>query len=98
MIRDIAADLRAVLPSTVRVQVRQRWCLYLASGAREVRLTRQRAEALLRSLPALPCAASEDIVAALMPHPKRRIQRAMARLRGQKKTGSRRMGVTQSAT
>lgn len=81
MIRDIAADLRAVLPSTVCVQVRHRWCLYLAIGKREVRLTGQQAEVLLRTLPALPCAASEDIAVALMPHPKRRIQRAMARLR-----------------
>jgi hypothetical protein len=68
MIRDIAADLRAVLPSTVRVQVRHRWCLYLAIGKREVRLTGRQADVLLRTLPTLPCAASEDIVATLLPH------------------------------
>lgn len=79
MIREIAADLRIMLPRSVRVLVADGH-LYLTHKGQTLRLSSAQGEALLRQLPAVPGRASERLIETRMAHPTRRIRVALRSL------------------
>ena len=84
MIREIVADLRLMLPARCRVSQRNGWILLQIPDA-TIRLRPARAETLIARLPITPSQRSISVVEAIcLPphqHPKRRIMRALAKLR-----------------
>lgn len=80
MIRDVAADLSGVLPSSVAVVVRH-GAIFLRHDGRVLRLTATAGDALLRRLPTLPGRASLDVIEDAMGPPVWRMRRALRRLR-----------------
>ena len=80
MLTDIVADLRDLLPRSVRVDV-QHTHIRIQIGSGVLRLSGPEADALIRRLPAVPSRASVSMIEGMIPHPKRRIWRALARLR-----------------
>lgn len=80
LIREVVADLRAVLPRTVGVYAGTGW-LYVAIDGERMRLTMTDGEVLLRRLPPVACEDSEHMIRGMLPHPIKRIRRALWRLR-----------------
>lgn len=80
LIREVVADLRAVLPPSVGVQAGTGW-LYVSIDGERVRLSLSSAEVLLRRLPPVACPASERVIREWLPHPYGRIRKALWRLR-----------------
>lgn len=80
MIKDVAADLRGMLPSSVGVRVGRGW-IHLRIDGQEARISATDADALLRRLPAVPSPSSERTIREWMPHPRAQIRAAMWRLK-----------------
>lgn len=80
MIRDIAADLRALLPSSVGVRVAH-GAIFVRHDRRVLRMTAGAADALIRRLPTIAGPASIAVIEEDMPHPRGRLKSALRWLR-----------------